>query len=513
MTTVRTDRTISVSALATRAPVREMMLRRAVATAIALAATAPAAAPAAPATRPGLPGLCRDWGGDRVVALACDPASKARAIDLRLGGRRAAPTHTLGVGRVAGAEPLQAGETVTLRWRHPSSRAVLAVWATGPRGTRMVVLDLRARPASVNVAAQPGGALRVTTPAGSGTVGAAPLPAPVVWQPRSARAAATAVLVAVDRLERERGIRTLCAALDPDVFPALNLLFGDPAKYPCPSGLAFRVYGDENVPTPTSTTHRGSSLAVDGGRALLSTTLVHRYRPYSTGDPERLVVRARVLLVRDPRGIWRLGTIAPLLPLVAVTHRRAFTDAELARRYRADVRDGRAAAALYAGLQAQRDAATVDASAPAPCSVAPRGDPAGDVVVQESSYRARDQTANAGLDLVGAGAAGGCIALRTAGPLPASFQVDLRDGGDRSLRATVTAGRVLVEDTTNDDDLPKPVAGIAAHLDPDGLIVSLPQPLKAPVTLMLGVERNDLTYSDDATTARATSRRCARPTC
>jgi len=177
------------------------------------------------------------------------------------------------------------------------------------------------------------------------------------------------------------------------------------------------------------------------------------------------------------------------------------------------VRDGRAPAAQYAGLQAQRDAATVDASAPAPCSVALRGDPAGDVVVQESPYRARDQAANAGLDLVGAGAAGGCIALRTAGPLAASFQIDLRDGGDRSLRATVTAGRVLVEDTTNDDDLPKPMAAIAAHLDPDGLVLWLPQPLKAPVAITLGVERNDLTYSDDATTASATSRRCARPTC
>ena len=141
-----------------------------------------------------------------------------------------------------------------------------------------------------------------------------------------------------------------------------------------------------------------------------------------------------------------------------------------------------------------------------------RGDPAGDVVVQESPYRARDQGANAGLDLVGVGAAARCVALRTAGPLPSSFQVDLRDGDDRSLRATVTDGRVLVEDTTDADDLPKPVAGVAAHLEPDGLVLSLPQAVKAPLAVALGVERNDLTYSDDATTPRATSRRCARPT-
>jgi hypothetical protein len=511
MTTVRTDRTISVSPFAARAPVGQMMLRRAVATVASLAAAAPAAA--SPATRPGLPGVCRDWGGDRVVALACDPESKARLIDLRLDGRRATSTHTPGVGRFAGAEPLQAGETVTLRWSHPSSRAILAVWATAPQGTRMVVLDLRARPASVEVAAQPGGALRVTTPAGSATIPAAPVPGPVAWQPRSAHAAATALLGAVDRMERVSGLRTLCAALDRDVFSSFDLLLGDPAKYPCPSGLGFEVFGDENVPTPTSTTHRGSSLAVHAGRALLSTTLVHRYRPSSKGDPERLAVHARVLLVRDPQGIWRLGTVEPLLPLVAVVHRRPFTDAELARRYRADVRDGRAAAANYARLQAQRAAATTDGGAPAPCAVALRGDRTGDVVVQESEFRARDQAANAGLDLVGAGAEGRCIALRTAGPLPASFQVDLRDGADRSLRATVTGGRVLVEDTTNDDDLPEPVPGIAAHVDPAGLVLSLAQPLKAPVTMALGVERNDLTYSDDATAPRASSRRCARPTC
>src|SRR5690349_10100751 len=263
MTTVRTDRTISVSPFAARAPVGQMMLRRAVATVASLAAAAPAAA--SPATRPGLPGVCRDWGGDRVVALACDPESKARLIDLRLDGRRATSTHTLGVGRFAGAEPLQAGETVTLRWSHPSSRAILAVWATAPQGTRMVVLDLRARPASVEVAAQPGGALRVTTPAGSATIPAAPVPGPVAWQPRSAHAAATALLGAVDRMERVSGLRTLCAALDRDVFSSFDLLLGDPAKYPCPSGLGFEVFGDENVPTPTSTTHRGSSLAVHAG--------------------------------------------------------------------------------------------------------------------------------------------------------------------------------------------------------------------------------------------------------
>jgi hypothetical protein len=481
------------------------------AAAASLFAGAPAAAPTA--TRRALPDFCRDWGGDRVVALACDPGEKARQISVSVGALRAQATHTLGIAQLAGAEPLQPGETLSLRWQHPSSQAVLAVWAAAPQGTRMVVLDMRDRPASVDVTAQPGGALQVITPAGSGTIGAAQAPPRVVWEPRRARAAATRLLSAVDRLESSSiGVRTLCAALDRDVFPYFDQLFGDPAKYPCPSGLAFHVFGDENVPKPTSTTHRGSSLAVHGGRALLSTTLVHRYRPYSKFDPKRLAVHARVLLVRDAQGIWRLGTVEPLLPLVATDHHRPFTDAELDRLYRSDVREGRRAAAAAARLQAQRTAATADGAGPPPCAVAPSGDPAGDVVVQESPYRARDQRANAGLDLVSVGVAGRCVALRTAAPLPASFEVDLRGGDDLELRATVADGHVLVEDTSDDDQFPKPLPGVAAHLDPDGLVLLLPQAVKAPATVMLSVERGDVTYSDDAS-RRATSRRCARPTC
>jgi hypothetical protein len=264
------------------------------------------------------------------------------------------------------------------------------------------------------------------------------------------------------------------------------------------SGLTFYVFGDENVPRPTATVHRGSALAVRGGRALLSTMLTHRYDPSSTGDPTRLVVRARVLLVRDAQGIWRLATIEPLLPLVATSHRRPFNDTELDRVYRADARKGRQAAAAAARLQARRDAATVDGSAPAPCSVAMAGDPASDVVVEESPYRARDQRANAGLDLVEVGAAGRCVALRTAGPLPARFAVDLRGGDNGELKVTVADGRVLVEDTSDEDQFPQPLPGAAAHLDPDGLVVSLPQALQRPVTVTLGLERDGVIYSDDA---------------
>jgi len=235
-------------------------------TSLALAVGGPAGA--APLTRASVPDFCRDWDGDRTVALACDPDRRARAIRLDLGAEHAAPTHELGVGQFDGAEPLQAGETLTLTWSHPSSHAVLEVTVAAPEGPRDIVLDLRARPARVEVTAQPGGALHVTTPAGTGTVPAPPAPAAVSWQPRTARAAATQLLSAVDRMERSTAaLRTLCAALDRDVFAFFELLFGDPQRYPCASGLALYVFGDENVPKPTSTVHRGLALAVHRGRA------------------------------------------------------------------------------------------------------------------------------------------------------------------------------------------------------------------------------------------------------
>src|SRR4029450_6092496 len=142
-----------------------------------------------------------------------------------------------------------------------------------------------------------------------------------------------------------RARATLCAALDRAVFPYYELLFLDPERYPCFSALTFFVFGDENVPIVTSTVHHGSALAVRGGSAVLRTTLTHRYIPNSTSDPRRLDVRTRVLLVRDAQGIWRLATVDPLLPLVAVSHRKPFTDAELARLYRRDLALGRKAAA------------------------------------------------------------------------------------------------------------------------------------------------------------------------
>ena len=196
----------------------------------AVLATLALGAPAGEArlTRAELPKPCRVDGGDEVFVLACDPDRRADQIHLRVGAAEATPTEEPGVGRLRSDEPLQPGETVSLRWRHPSAHAVLSVRAMAPDRPRRVILDLRGRPASVDVTAQADGSLRVTTPTGRVTV---PTPASldVPWEPRSARAAATQLLGAVDHLEGSlRARATLCASLDPTVLPYYQLLFLDP---------------------------------------------------------------------------------------------------------------------------------------------------------------------------------------------------------------------------------------------------------------------------------------------
>jgi hypothetical protein len=119
-------------------------------------------------------------------------------------------------------------------------------------------------------------------------------------------------------------------------------------------------------------------------------------------------------------------------------------------------------------------------------------------VVQESDSRARDQVAHADVDLVGLGVTGSCVALRSAGPLPARFEVHLRDDHAHELQITVADGRVLVQDATDEDAGLKPIRGAAAHLDADGLVLALPLTLSGTVDAMLSVELDRLSYSDDA---------------
>src|SRR3954466_3297139 len=73
---------------------------------------------------------------DAVIALACDPARQAGPAQLVLGTKAAR-------GHLDGAEPLQPGETLTLTWSHPSSRAILYLDVTAPTGARGLIVNLR----------------------------------------------------------------------------------------------------------------------------------------------------------------------------------------------------------------------------------------------------------------------------------------------------------------------------------------------------------------------------------
>jgi hypothetical protein len=126
------------------------------------------------------------------------------------------------------------------------------------------------------------------------------------------------------------------------------------------------------------------------------------------------------------------------------------------------------------------------------------GDRAGDVVVQESEFRARDQAAHADVDLVGLGVSGSCVALRSAGPLPARFELHLRDERQHDLAITVVDGRVLVQDASDEGAGLKPIMGVAAHLDADGFVLALPLTLSGTVDAMLSIELDEVSYSDDA---------------
>ena len=71
-----------------------------------------------PLTRAESARACRVTAATYVFALACDPDERAAQIHLRLGAGEAATDETR--HRAArGTEPLQPGETVSLRWQPP----------------------------------------------------------------------------------------------------------------------------------------------------------------------------------------------------------------------------------------------------------------------------------------------------------------------------------------------------------------------------------------------------------
>lgn len=471
-----------------------------------------------PTVVPELPVRCAEADDWYTLALACDPDGDARELALTLGTattRHVAP----GVRVMNSAEPLLPGETLTLTWRHPSSRAILAVAAKAPAGVRRVVLGLPGAPERVDVTAQADGGLHVVTPSAAMDVPAPrPDPADDLWHPRTARAAAEQLLRAVDRMDRSVWARkTLCAAMDRRLFSFFEPQVGvDRREYACHGILQLVIFADENVPKVVSTTHRGLTLDVRGGRAVASTRLVHRFERYD--DPRRLAIRARVLLVRDGGGVWRLGTVSALLPLTAVDDpHHVDSDRDLARENRAFDLLGRSIAVSLGRLEAKRAAASVEGVAAVPCSPQLVSDRAGDVVVNgESQFHARAQGAHPDVDVIGFAAVGRCVVLRTTAPLPPTFTLHVDDqGNDRAFDVRVTAGRTLVEETTNVNDGvdPVPLRGVVAHLGVDGMALALPAELSGKVAMSLVDGDREVAYGDFVSSVPVATPRCARPTC
>jgi len=204
-------------------------------------------------------------------------------------------------------------------------------------------------------------------------------------------------------------------------------------------------------------------------------------------------VHARALLVRDASGIWRLGTLVPLLPLELFGDTRTFTDRRLAVRYARDRRFGRKQQAGFVQRAAALSAATVQAGTAPPCAATKVTDRPGDVNWNEGLDRARHQLDHLDVDLTSTGLTGPCFALRTAGPLPDDFSVQL----DQAAHVDVHHGRVIAyEHSSRSGEIDKPVNGVAASLSGNEFVLRLPAAPENVEDVMLigapqGVEYDD----------------------
>jgi hypothetical protein len=225
---------------------------------------------------------------------------------------------------------------------------------------------------------------------------------------------------------------------------------------------------------------------------VFATTLTHRYRLVEGGQ-RKLSVHSRALLVRDASGIWRLGTLAPVLPLELFGDSRTFTDRRLATTYARDRRFGRKQQARFARRAGAISAATVQAGSAPPCAATTISDRPGDVNWNEGLDRARHQLDHLDVDLTAIGLTGPCFVLRTAGPLPDDFSVQL----DQAAHVDVHHGRVIVyEHSSRSGEIDKPVNGVAASLSASEFVLRLPAAPENVEDVMLigspqGVEYDD----------------------
>lgn len=496
-----------------------VLLVRLIAPVLALLAPCASAQAAPIPTLDGIPGPCDVSTSG--TAYACDPASYpcarrtmscdvirrgATDISLSLGGEQRHAGR--GIIAIGSSEPLQPGETVQLRWKRPSSGAVLAVQARGARRARTVVLALRWRPTWVRVTANADGSLLVESARRSGTI-PPEVEEPVTWAPRSAKIAAHRILGALTlRRDVVTSLRTVCAALAPGV---AELFLRDAAsdEYdvdPCVVALYFHVVGGENDPPVDAMTHAATRVRVRGNRAIVSSRLTFRYRQgRESSRPKPRTVTARALLVRDPDGVWSLATVTPLLGQYALADGRPWTDRQLERGYRSEARHGWAEAAARVHEQAVFDAASVDATAPEPCSPPMRSDPAGDVTVFGGFAPARRPLEHLDADLVETGRTADCLAIRTAGPLAARFTVLTS-----LLDIVVRDGRVLVTTREGEGTNRLPVAGVVAHLEPSRLVVRLPAKVSPGDGFILRVGPEGASYDDHDELPNSLNGRSAR---
>lgn len=476
-------------------------------------------------TSPVLQLACAERLGSENAVFACDPQGGGRRISLRLGEEQVSlytddasivATHSeLGDGAsrsIGRDEPLHAGETVVLDWPAPSARAELAIKAFTPYGVRTVVLRLSWRPEHVEVTVRSDGSLEVVSPERTEVVAAptAPRPESSFWQVRSAREAADRVLWVVDHLA-DRGqsdavMHTLCAGLHPDIYAFYGIArqlrgvdIPDDLRWSCTEEMSGRAYDLEGVFELRSSRHVGRSLRVSGRRAVLRTTIVNRFR-LNEGFV-RAVIHARVLLIKDRQGIWRLASFNAVLPALnqpAIPREEdEYAGRSLDRWYQYQRREAAGFQAAYDREQADRRAARVAAGTQPPCTVGWRVDPEKDVEVEISDRVTRRPLEHLDVDLVAAGFGGRCLGVRTSGALPTRFKIWL-SVGDQAYHVLVDRGHrtVLATRGTFEDHV---VPGIEASISDHELIVRFARAIPVnPGSAALGIAASPMgiRYSD-----------------
>lgn len=503
--------------------------------AVAVVAAGPAAQPEAAraiVVSSVLRGACEERNQDDAV-LACDPLGPPRQATLTLGAQRTRPrTPPRGDRRpgtflrIGGDEPLDAGETVTLDWVRPSTQAELAVKAFTPYGVRTVVVRLTWRPRHVAVTAGTDGALEIRTPGRKDVVAPPSPPAPEqsFWTGGSALKAADRVLWVIDHLadrgRRTAVLKTLCAGLHPDIYPFYGFALqrrGIERSTDGPRSCLEEMWLHLNSQDAKvqSSEHHGRAIAIRGRRAVLRTRIVQRYDTdvYFPGTvPARAEIKARILLMRDAEGIWRLASFRAIAP-------DSFIESKLYPRGGPETYDDRALEdwylhqrrwsarhqAAYDREEAERRAALARATSAPPCSPPWRADPAGDVIAGAmNARRTRRPDRHLDVDLTAAGFDGQCLGVRTADPLPTTFDIRLGigdeeagDPGPYHLEVDREAGTVIVSKGTFDEET---VRGVAVALAEREAIVRLPQPLSlesGPPWLGVGDDLLGITYWDD----------------